>query len=288
MADNRDQDQNRHVFSCLNHIISPQLMTYASCSIAILYICTGPYDIFWKDFYNTAEKHFLRNIKKEYYVFTDSETISPGERIHIIYQKQMTWPFPTLYRFKLFNMIKNKLENFDFIFFFNSNMLFINDVGEEILPSNTEKLVAVLHPGFHDKNNNDFTYERNPSSHAYIPYGVGEHYYMGGLNGGLAIDYLEMIDRLEKNTDNDLFNGIIALWHDESHLNCYLVGKPIKILDPSYGYPEGSGLPCKPKIIIRDKTKWGGHDYLRGKDIYPIKNKVLGSVEKYIRAIFHK
>ena len=41
--------------------------------IGILYICTGKYDIFWKDFYLSAERYFMQDQSFiiEYYVFTD-------------------------------------------------------------------------------------------------------------------------------------------------------------------------------------------------------------------------
>ena len=44
-------------------------------SIGILYICTGPYVLFWKDFYESFEKNFLPSYEKRYYVFTDAEEI---------------------------------------------------------------------------------------------------------------------------------------------------------------------------------------------------------------------
>ena len=33
-------------------------------SIGVLYICTGPYVLFWKDFFESFEKNFLPNIEK--------------------------------------------------------------------------------------------------------------------------------------------------------------------------------------------------------------------------------
>jgi len=51
--------------------------------IGILYICTGKYDIFWKDFYLSCEKYLLNDIdengnkkfEKHYFVWTDAEGI---------------------------------------------------------------------------------------------------------------------------------------------------------------------------------------------------------------------
>jgi hypothetical protein len=87
---------------------------------------------------------------------------------------------------------------------------------------------------------------------------------MGGFNGGRSFYYRELIKTLKENIDIDLQNGIIAIWHDESHLNRYMLDKSPKILTPSYGYPDGSEFQFEKKIIILDKNKFGGHDSLRG------------------------
>ena len=51
--------------------------------------------------------------------------------------------------------------------------------------------------------------------------------------------------------------GVIALWHDESQLNRYIIGRDdVKILPPCYGYPEGWDLPYEPVMLIRDKSKY--------------------------------
>ena len=49
--------------------------------IGILYICTGKYDIFWKDFYLSAERYFMQDQSFiiEYYVFTDSPKLYDEE-----------------------------------------------------------------------------------------------------------------------------------------------------------------------------------------------------------------
>ena len=41
--------------------------------VAILYICTGKYNIFFADFYRSAEEYLLtdKQYKKEYFVWTD-------------------------------------------------------------------------------------------------------------------------------------------------------------------------------------------------------------------------
>jgi len=237
---------------------------------AILYICTGNYVIFWKDFFKSAEKYLLteEEIEKHYFVFTDANIIDCDEntRVHRIYQEPLSWPYITLDRFSIFQKAKKEFAKMDYIYFFNANMRFVKKIGKEILPSEGTTLALTKHPGFFNKIRDKFTYETNPSSLAYVSEKEGDYYFMGGLSGGFSEDYIKLIDELKRRIDLDKEKGIIALWHDESHLNRYAIdySEKIKILDPSFGYPEGWKLPFEPKIIIRDKKKVGGHDYLRG------------------------
>ena len=254
--------------------------------VAILYICTGNYSVFWEGFYKSSELNFLPEYAKHYFVFTDDEQIITDETICVfkIFQKKLGWPFDTLFRFKMFDTIKNKLKHYDYIFFFNANIRFLKTIGSHILPNETERLLCVLHPGFYNKQRDTFTYETDIKSTAYIPSNKGEHYYMGGFNGGIAHDYLTMISILNENIDIDLKNEKIAIWHDESHLNAYLIDKSKKILTPSYGYPEDWKLPFEPIVIILDKNKWGGHDKLRNSN----KKSLSTFLDLLIRTIKNK
>lgn len=237
--------------------------------IGVLYICTGKYNIFWKDFYISAEKFLLPSEQKVYFVFTDAEKIyaEGNKNVKKISQRYLGWPYNTLLRFEIFLKVESKLRNCDYLFFFNANTRFIASVDDEILPGKTNNgLAAVIHPGFWNANRDDFTYERNAGSTAFIDFGNGEYYFMGALNGGESNAYLEMINILKDNIDKDLQNGIIALWWDESHLNHYLLDKNPLALSPSYCYPEDYRIPFTPKLIILNKLKYGGHNFLRGLD----------------------
>lgn len=253
--------------------------------IGILYICTGKYDIFWKDFYLSSEQYFMKDAQctREYYVFTDSPQLYDEEnnkRIHRIKQENLGWPDNTLKRFHIFLRIKEQLmQETDYIFFFNANLLFKSSVNLEILPSkDSNGLVGTLHPGFFKSNNKEFTYERRINSTAYIPEGVGLHYYAGGFSGGRTKEYLCLCENLKSNIDKDESNNIVAIWHDESHINKYFIDNPPLTLSPSYLYPEGWSLPFQEIIMIRDKNKkeYGGHKFLRRKNPY------IDKIIKYI------
>lgn len=252
--------------------------------IGILYISTGKYTIFWQDFFLSAEQFFLadEDFEKHYFVFTDSEYIEneSNERVHKIYQAPLSWPYITLDRFTIFQKARPAIDGMDYLYFFNGNMLFVDNVGKEILPTLDHPLVFAKHPGFYNKDRAQFTYEIDLRSSAGVSDEEGQFYFMGGLNGGIASAYLGMIEHLEAQVELDKKNGLIAVWHDESHLNRYAIDHAdlIKVIDPIYGYPEGWSLPFVPKIIIRDKTKHGGHDFLRNEKV-----SFLKRLRKFLR-----
>lgn len=237
--------------------------------VAILYICTGKYDVFWKDFYESFEKYFLVNSHKEYYVFTDADEIyeEKNTRVHKIFQENLGWPDNTLKRFHIFLKQEEELKKYSYIFFFNANMKCMEEIGEdEFLPSakDKEELVAVQHPGWYLDVPLFFTYERNKKSTAHIPYSKGRYYVCGGVNGGKSAAYIEMMHRLKENIDEDESNGIIARFHDESHLNKYMLNRNhVKILSPSFCFPEGYSIPLEKKILLKSKKSYFDVDTIK-------------------------
>lgn len=227
--------------------------------IAILYICTGKYDVFWKDFYESYEAKFLPNSEKHYFVFTDKDILyKDNANVTVTYQESLGWPGNTLMRFHIFKKVYEELKQYDYIFFMNANCECVSEITEEEF-LNPEGLTVVKHPGFFNKSNKEFTYDRNPKSTAYVPEGQGEYYVCGGINGGTSKRFLKLIDDLSERIDKDNSNDIIALWHDESQINRYIIDtdqSEYKVMSPSYCYPEGWDIPFDPKIVVREKSKW--------------------------------
>ncbi|MFR1956046.1 family 6 glucosyltransferase [Phocaeicola coprophilus] len=256
-------------------------------NIGILYIAIGKYNIFFKDFYNSSEKFFFQHANKHYYVFTDQPHILSltNSNISIFYQENKGWPYNTLMRFHMFNSIKEKLNNEDYLFFFNANAMFLQKVDDEILPDAKENyLVSAMHPGFLNKAKIEFPYERNEKSTAFIPNSKGTHYFQGCFFGGKTQNFLELTQQCMQNIDVDFNNNIIAIWHDESHLNSYFTQHPPKVLNSSYIYPEDKPIKgLTPIILMRDKKKYGGHDFLRGTP----KNKIITFIKRFLHKIYH-
>lgn len=238
--------------------------------VGILYIAIGRYEVFWETFFASAKAHFKPGNSEtnlHFYIYTDRPSAFPvSDSITIIEQVDLGWPGNTLYRFRLFSDSKHLLSSCDYVYFFNANMLFIAQVGEEFLPTVEQPLVMVHHPGFVAKARSEFTYEDDTRSTACVRPDEGRYYVMGGVNGGETQAFLAMSHQLRLKIEEDERNGLIAKWHDESHLNRFAIDHETSItfLSADYGWPEGkSGNRCA-KIIIRDKKKHGGHAFLRG------------------------
>lgn len=267
--------------------------------IAILYIGTGRYTIFWDEFYRSCEKNLLPKCEKHYFFFTDSNEFESNDKITIIPQENLGWPLITALRYKILNKIKEQLKDYDYAFFFNGNMEVIHKVTEdELLPNEKEGyIVAPLHScNKRVKSNREFDYERNPKSKSFIPYGEGTHYFHAGLLGGKVKEFLEMLDVCEKMMDDDIKNNFIPKFHDESVFNKYVLTRPHKILSNNYIHPTHGKpfLKLNPsvKIIQRDKAKfkYGGHAYLRGETTEKItlQNYIAEKVKEKTSKIFKR
>ena len=256
--------------SILEYLINPQAVAYpAKRQIGVLLIILGRYSIFWKDFYKSCEKYFLPNCPKTYFVFTDNDNLMFNKKsnVNIIKQEKMGWPYDSLLRFDMFLSKKEELLQYDYLFFFNIDILFKNTVGEEILPTAYyDGLMTGSHVGFYDKKTNEFTYDRNPKSTACIPYGQGKHYATGAINGGTSDAFMKLAETCSKNIHIDMRNNVMAVWHDESHLNKYLLDKNPLIMSVNYLYPlwmdktwlRTNNFRKDVKIVIRDKVRSGG------------------------------
>lgn len=241
--------------------------------VAILNISIGEYIVFWKDFYISAEAYFLPGHQKQYFLFTDSKEVQTADNVTVVEQEDMGWPFNTMKRFNMFRKVEQSLEQYDYIFFINGNALFKQKLSEGFI-NKGKNIITISHPGAYGKQVDDFPYERNPKSNAYIDKGNGKHYVQGAFMGGKARPFIEMIDCLDDLTNEDLSNDMIPVWHDESFLNRYILGRPdVQVMGRQYLYYEEYIYPWKPVILLRDKTKYLNKDNGRFKGRVSLKSK---------------
>ena len=106
-------------------------------TLAILYICTGPYAVFWHDFYPNFKANFLPDCDRTFYVFTDAAHIDYEDApdVRRIYQKALPWPQSTMLRFDAFLGQADALQGYDYLFFANANLHCTRVIrADELLP----------------------------------------------------------------------------------------------------------------------------------------------------------
>lgn len=178
---------------------------------------------------NSIKENFKPSDDVTIFLFTDANYKYTEKQF---YCKSLGYPGATLWRFRTMLTQENELKKMDYLYYMDVDMLVVDKIKEEVLSD----LVATLHPGFINIRG---TYEDRLRSLAYVKSDEGDQYFCGGFNGGSSVEYLKMVRQLAKNVGTDANNGIMAVWHDESHMNRYLIDNPpTKILSPAYCYPE--------------------------------------------------
>lgn len=217
-------------------------------NIGLLLIATGKYDRFVQPLVDSARKYFMKNHKLTFFLFTDSDKWNNQDDIVCTHKAHEPFPAPTLKRYETFHNNSNLFEEIDYLFYCDVDMLFVSEVGDEILSDR----VATIHPGFMGGRG---TPETRKESLAYVAPHEFMRYFAGGFNGGKKEVFLEMSKILSENIKKDLENSIIAIWHDESHMNRYFVDNPpTLLLSPAYCYPESWNIPFQKKLLALDKN----------------------------------
>ena len=228
-------------------------------NVGILVVGTGNYRHYFPHLYDTIKKKFLKNHPKHFFFFCDFSEPYPPDVTFVKIQKQ-GFPGDTLFRYHYFCAIEEHLSECDALYYIDVDSFVNMDVGDEILPTDDKPLVAVAHPGFYNNYTPTAplgTPESRKESTAYVdPSESRPCYWMGGFNGGTKDAFMKMSRVNKDNIDKDMENDIVALWHDESHLNRYLISnqESVMTLLPSYGYPESWDLPHPKKILMLDKN----------------------------------
>lgn len=222
-------------------------------SIGFSVTCTGKYTRFVRQLIESINRNFIADIPKVFFFFTDRpEELPDGENIVKTIIPFKGFPGDTLYKFHHLLLQKgNIIKMVKYIYIIDADMRISSVVGKEILPDDKTPYVGIRHPGYPDIG----TVETNMKSKAYIdPKTLSSvrTYWCGGVTGGLSLPYISMAEQIVKAIDEDDFNEIVAIWHDESHINRFFhyTRDLVKTLPPDYCYPEGLGE-------TEIKRRWG-------------------------------
>lgn len=255
--------------------------------ISLISIATNGYTKYWLQMINSLISSMQEITRIRVHVLTDDPEFvklnAPSHlRAEFIIHKieSEPWPYPTLLRYKYINSIVNELGTNYFMYLdadmkvhagFDKNLKNLFEMHD---------MNFVAHPGFWrdtQKQNLSLTFsslrrsvsdiyrmirigglgdwETRRESLAFVPREHRDVYICGGVWFGKVTTLKELALALESNTSTDLAEGLIAKWHDESHLNAWYVKNGGWVLSPEYcfdpTYPQLRNL--KPLIEAVDK-----------------------------------
>ena len=226
--------------------------------VAISFLGTGKYLDFLPKYYQNIEEYFLPNTKKTILAFTDGELDETPKNIKVFPQEHLDWPYITLKRFEIINKARKIIADHDWFIFIDGDALVVDRIEEEDFFTD-KPLFGVHHPCHYLKmpphNQYPGAYEITENCNAAIDLDKYQPkvYYQGCFWGGKTPEVCAMIDELEYRVGDDLKRNVIALWHDESHLNKYFIENPnlVHTYGPEYAFPEVFKNECtfEPKIV---------------------------------------
>lgn len=233
--------------------------------VAIAFIGTSKYLDFLPQYYEKFMITFYQTVKN-FLVFTDGEGDFP-EDIKLYPQEHLEWPYITLTRFEIINKAREEILKMIGWYFLDADTLVVDKILEQEFFSD-KPLFGVWHPCHylqmppHDKLPGAFETDIRSLSYVDMQKEIPVVYYQGCLWGGKVPEVLEMIDELQDRTNKDLEKDVVAVWHDESHLNKYFIENKDKVhtLSSQYAYPEVFSAYCnfEPKIVhlAKDNSKY--------------------------------
>jgi hypothetical protein len=242
-------------------------------SIGIFTVATNKYLNYWQEMIASFDEKMGAEVRCTFYVFTDNpktaeasgRNLVNNSRIVAIQIENLGWPDATLLRFELINhKVANCQE--DVLMHLDADMLVHRGFDEQF----DEKvwnggIFLVAHPGFYSeylrRNERQSllarlkraildvskgrgpihplgAWESSQKSKAFVPNENRNIYVCGATWGGRRPEFVELVNQLAGQTKADRLEGVMATWHDESHLNKWASENRFSLLTPNYCYAE--------------------------------------------------
>lgn len=254
--------------------------------IHVVTIATNIYIKYWSDLIDSIENVTQKNANVTVHVFTDgirtamdksTEVKKIQVRPHII--DNLKWPEATLNRYEFIGKIAKAHSGI--IVYIDSDMIFVEDAFQSIQNMGPiHGLHLVEHPGYWRPNgrkrlelyatNPQYllrdifqlisigglgAWEKRKESQAYVRRNQRIKYVCGGFWFGDNKNVLALCEKLNKQTRVDSENGVIAQWHDESHLNNWSSSNKYILETPKYCFAKAykNLKSINPLIVAVDK-----------------------------------
>lgn len=262
-------------------------MAVTNKTVGIMSIATNIYIDYWADLVGSLNAGVEDSNSLTLYVFTDNVCRATevalkyaNLKIVVIEIPPLRWPEATLHRYRIIAQ-NSELFKEDTLMYLDADMLVISNLSvREIAERSGNGMCFVAHPGFYRPkwkaafalyvsnpvllkadicerlaNGGLGAWETSNKSSAYVAKAARGEYVCGGAWFGSRQAVLNMCQVLDVRVAVDESAGVMATWHDESHLNWFFSNTQSGIIDPRYcfndSYPWLKGI----KGLIRAVDK---------------------------------
>lgn len=265
-----------------------QIMTSHKHKLAIFSIATNRYLDLYSDLIDSYSKKCDRRLNVEFHLFTDQ--IEKAHAIFVNYPwmnvlihkiDPHVWPEATLLRYQIYLEEFGRIEA-DYFMHLDADMLFLSDIGPHLEDFFiNDSMLLVLHPGFYRPTGIKYlkfalarpqivvkdlsrkihyggigSWEKNKNSSSFVTRSSRKKYYCGGTWIGSSRAFKNFLEVNAKNVGLDRRQGVMAVWHDESHLNNWAANNTFIELGPAFcyepTYPQLKSI--QPIIMAVDKN----------------------------------
>ena len=251
-------------------------------------IATNNYLDFWKKQAQSIDDHLTSGTTCTLYLFTDQSSAAQEfaqslvrVKVKIVSIPSYGWPEATLFRYKLISEHAHFWNPKETLVYLDADMLVVDTLEKKnFAGKDSSGVTLILHPGFFRPSgmarvvfylrNFEFalrdlfsmivygglgTWETRRRSLAFVRRRFRKEYYCGGIWWGPAGEITQLSQTLDSRIDKDLARGVIAVWHDESHLNWWAQKNDHLSASPEYchsdQFPALKAIP--PKVVAVTK-----------------------------------
>jgi hypothetical protein len=268
--------------------------THNSLEIRYFIVATNQYIDFARDLINSMKINSSDKEEFNFTIFTNEkssllELNRLGIEITIVEIPNLGWPDATLARYELISSVVHDFKE-DVFCYIDADMIADKNLNCEIrnaLKIQQDSFFAVSHPGYWRGSalNSLPTYLRHPKlilsdslrffrlggigawetneeSQAFVARGKRAKYVAGGLWFAKSRIFANAVTELASQVEKDRRDKeIVAIWHDESHLNSWITKNRVEILDPSWCFsPE---FPFLRKLVPKVLAVSKGENFVR-------------------------
>lgn len=237
-------------------------------SLGIVSVATNIYLEYWKVQAASVDRNVPGDLQITIHIFTDrpEEANKFGLTLTNLNVKahripSYGWPEATLYRYRIFSEHLDHISE-DVVMYLDADML----VHESLQPSYflnaaADRATLVRHPGYYRPKGfrriglylrkpgliiSDVysslrlgglgAWETNPSSAAFVGRKRRHAYYCGGTWWAPRKVFESLVSELDLRVTRDEEKGVMAIWHDESHINWWGANHPHNTQSPAFCY----------------------------------------------------